>query len=74
MALVARLAHDLEHLAAELGQLVEQQGPAMRQRKLARLGPADPAADQPGRADRVVGRADGALPDQRALGSRPATE
>ena len=52
---------------AELGQLVQEEDPAVGQGKLAGAGPADPAAGEAGLADRVVRRPKRALSDDRAL-------
>ena len=59
-----RLAQHLQHVLAELGQLVQEEHAAVRQADLARPRPV-PAAHQPGVGDGVVRRAEGPLADQR---------
>ena len=54
-AVLHRLPEHLEHVLAELGQLVEEQHAAVRQAHLARTRER-PAADQAGVADGVVRR------------------
>jgi hypothetical protein len=58
-----RLAHDLEHIAGKLRQLVEKEQTVVRQRDLAWTG-HDSAADQAGIGDGVMRRAKRPLRDQ----------
>ena len=62
-----RLAHDFEHVARELGQLVEEEQAVVGQRDFAGAG-NDAAADQAGVGDGVVRRAEGPLRDQARAG------
>src|SRR5919202_4606336 len=65
-----RLAQDFEDGAVELGQLVEEEHPVVRQGDFA--GARDgPAADQPRVADRVVRRAERPLGDQPRAPGQP---
>ena len=59
-ALLERLAQSVHRAAGELGQLVEEQDPAMRERDLARPRPAA-SADEALSRDGVVRRSEGAL-------------
>ena len=62
-----RLAHHFEHVARELGQLVEKEQAVVGQRDLAGAG-HDAAADQSGVGDGVVRRAERPLRDQARAG------
>ncbi len=64
-AVLERLPERLEHRARELGQLVEQQDPAMRERDLTRAR-ARASADDGGRRRAVVRSAERRHGDQRA--------
>ena len=66
-AVFERLAEDFEDVAGELGQLVEEEQAVVGERDLA--GARDhAAADEAGVGDGVVGRAEGAVRDQAAVG------
>ena len=68
-AVLQRLAQHLEHVPAELGQLVQEQHAAVGQADLA--GARDrPAADQAGVADGVVRRPEGAQDAEGPAGRR----
>ena len=62
-----RLAHDFEHVAGKLGQLVEEEQAVVRERDLAGAR-HDAAADEAGVGDGVVRRAEGPLRDQAGAG------
>ena len=69
-----RLAQDFQDALAELGQLVQKEDAAVRQRDFARVGHVA-AADQPGMADGVVRGAERPRTDQGdTAGSWSATE
>ncbi len=68
-----RLAQHLQRPLVELGQLIEEEDAAVRQADLAGARPA-PAADQPGVADGVVRRAEGAAAHQRRPGGQQAAD
>jgi len=70
-AVLQRLAQHFQAILAELGQLVEEQHAAVRQRDLTRARPASPA-DEPGVRDGVVRGAEGALAHQRRFGGQQA--
>ena len=73
LAVLERLAQHLEHVAAELGQLVEEEHAVVRQRHLA--GPRDgAAADQAGVGDGVVRRAERPGRDERPVRARSAAD
>ncbi len=73
-AVLERLAQRLEHRARELGQLVEQEHAAVRERHLARAR-ARAAADDSRSRGAVVRRAERRHGDERAPGrEEPATE
>ena len=64
-AVFERLAHNFEHVARELGQLVQKEHAVMREADLARARDRA-AADQPRVGDGVVRRAERAVGDQTA--------
>ncbi|AKJ01269.1 Hypothetical protein AA314_02895 [Archangium gephyra] len=70
-AFLQRLPQHLQHVLAELGQLVEEEHPVVRQGQLP--GPRGrAAAHQPRVGDGVVGRAEGPLAHHRLLVSQQA--
>ena len=71
LPVLQRLAQSFQRARAELGQLVQEEHPPVGQADLAGARPG-PAADQPGVADGVVGRAKGAVQDEgRVRGQQP---
>src|ERR1051326_9123605 len=73
LAVFEGLAHDFEHFALELGQLVEEENAVMSEADLA--GPGDRAtADEAGIGDRVVRRAERASGDQRLVGGEETAD
>jgi hypothetical protein len=64
VAVLQRLAQDVQAGGAELRQFVQEEDAAMGQAQFARPGEAT-AADQAGVADGVVRGAEGALPHER---------
>ena len=69
LAVLQRLLQPLQRAGAELGQLVQEEHPPVGQADLAGARPV-PAADQPGVADGVVGRAEGPVPDEGRIGGQ----
>jgi hypothetical protein len=67
--MLQRLAQHLQHLALELGQLVQEQHPVMRQAHLSRPGNGA-AADEAGIGEGVVRGAEGAGGDEGGVGGR----
>jgi hypothetical protein len=67
--ILQRLAQPFQRPRAELGQFVQKEHPPVGQADLAGAGPRA-AADQPGVADRMVGRAEGAMPDEGGIGGQ----
>ena len=70
-AVLDRLAQRLDRVAAELGQLVEEQHAAVREARLAGPQHGRAAAEQPGRADRVVRRSERAALGAALAGQQP---
>ena len=70
MAVLERLAHDLQSLAAELGEFVEKQDAVVGERDFAGAG-VGAAAEQAGIGDGVVGRAKRAGDEEGAVGGEP---
>ena len=66
--ILQRLAQHLQHVARELGQLVEKQHAVVRQADFARPRHAGAAADQAGVGDGVVRRAERPLVQQSRAG------
>jgi hypothetical protein len=71
LAVFERLAQHFQHLALELGQLVQEEDTMVGQAHLARPGDGA-AADEAGVGDEVVGRAEGAGGDQGGVGGQEA--
>jgi hypothetical protein len=67
-AVLQRLPERLERRPLELGQLVEEQHPAVRKARLARARATGAATDERGHGGAVVWRAEGRLGDERPLG------
>ena len=68
-----RLAQDIQARRAELRQLVKEEDTEVGEAEFARPRQS-PAADQAGVADRVVGRAEGAVLHQRQFGRQQASD